>query len=541
MKSLNPPLSGTTIDAMAKLSSKIAPHRACPRQSGISLLRVAVVSALALSHGAVAGAQTSGSTWLISVQSGGELAECDDGSPCFSIRPTMSADGRLVAFASANHGLAPGGQQIPGGQQQIYLHDRHTCTTTRLSATPNGTPADGTSKHPSMSADGRFVAFSSAATNLVPQASSGDDNIFVLDRQTGAFELISVSPEGDEGNGWSLSPTISADGRYVCFASVATNLVQGDTNGAADVFVRDRQTDTMVRMSVSSAGEQANASALRPHMSANGRFVTWDTTADNLSDVAPNSLLKVFVRDRDANETGVFDQPGEVATILASVNSAGEPADDHASRAAVASNGWVAFDTEATNLVPGDTNDVFDVFVHNVVTGETQRVSETADGAQTTGSSFNARFAPGGTHVAFSSRDAATLVDNDAIPDDPQIVVHNLNTLDFFIASVSSDGEYADSQSEWASMTNNAEVIAFGSAATTLVQNPPPGDSFATWTNVYVHAQRPADFDLNNVVNVTDLLFLLGEWDAGCSVADFDGNQSVGVSDLLTLLADWGT
>ena len=128
---------------------------------------------------------------------------------------------------------------------------------------------------PAISADGRFVAFSSDATNLVPGDTNGTADVFVRDRQTGTTRRVSVGSGGAQGNGLSVDPAISADGRFVAFASDATNLVPGDTNGADDVFVRDRQTGTTRRVSVGSGGAQGDRVSFDPAISADGRFVAF--------------------------------------------------------------------------------------------------------------------------------------------------------------------------------------------------------------------------------------------------------------------------
>ena len=135
----------------------------------------------------------------------------------------------------------------------------------------------------SISADGRYVAFISDASNLVPGDTNGVTDIFVYDRQTGTIERVSVAADGTQGNGGSCQPSISADGRYVAFSSYASNLVPGDTNGISDVFVYDRQTDTIERVSVAADGTQGNSYSWQPaSISADGRYVAFSSFASNL-------------------------------------------------------------------------------------------------------------------------------------------------------------------------------------------------------------------------------------------------------------------
>src|SRR5262249_32007494 len=145
-----------------------------------------------------------------------------------------------------------------------------------------GTPADADSDAPSVSADGRYVAFHSDATNLVFGDTNGCTDVFVYDRQTGATARVSVASDGAQGNAGSVDPSVSGDGRFVAFHSAASNLVPGDTNGVTDVFVYDRQTGATARVSVASDGTQGNASSLEPSVSGDGRFVAFYSAASNL-------------------------------------------------------------------------------------------------------------------------------------------------------------------------------------------------------------------------------------------------------------------
>src|SRR5437867_8922188 len=140
------------------------------------------------------------------------------------------------------------------GAAAVVVHDRQTGTTERVSVASDGTEGNAASAGATLSADGRFVAFHSAATNLVAGDMNGTNDVFVHDRQTGITERVSVASDGTQGNNASSYPAFSADGRFVAFDSDATDLVAGDTNGTTDVFVHDRQTGTTERVSVVSGG-----------------------------------------------------------------------------------------------------------------------------------------------------------------------------------------------------------------------------------------------------------------------------------------------
>ncbi|HEX9945300.1 MAG TPA: hypothetical protein VGG03_25095 [Thermoanaerobaculia bacterium] len=176
--------------------------------------------------------------------------------------------------------------------------------TERVSVDSNGVEADSVSELAAVSADGRFVAFASLASNLVPDDTNNASDVFVHDRRTGTTERVSVDSRGRQGDrdsgfvGVSGNPAISADGRFVAFPSDATNLVRGDTNGTTDVFVRDRLTGATERVSVSSGGGQSDGFSDGPAISADGRFVAFQSSAMNLVPDDTSFATDIFVRDR---------------------------------------------------------------------------------------------------------------------------------------------------------------------------------------------------------------------------------------------------
>ena len=224
-------------------------------------------------------------------------------------QPYTSNYGRFVGFARP-HNPPP-----MGSRYSLFIRDRQTGTDELVSVDVDGNEGNGSSSGAAISADGRFVAFESSATNLVPGDTNADYDVFVRDRQTGTTERVSVGSTGNEGNGTSSRPAISADGRFVMFQSTATNLVPGAANGRywSDVFVHDRQTGTTERVSVASDGTQENVSSHSPAMSANGRFVAFDSFASNLVPGDTNGANDVFVHDRGApaavTTTVNFDTP----------------------------------------------------------------------------------------------------------------------------------------------------------------------------------------------------------------------------------------
>ncbi len=369
-----------------------------------------------------------GFTERVSVASDGAQA---NGS---SDAPALSANGREVVFQSQASNLVDGDTN---GEQDIFLHDRHSGMTTQLSLGSDGLSADGSSVAPAVSADGRIVAFQSTATNLIADDTNGVADIFVYDLRSGVTTRVSLATDGTEGNGRSLAPALSSDGAVVAFQSLATNfaagvsngmrhifvhdrrsgittpvnlaadgteadkqsfnavlsatgdhvafqsnatnLVADDINGKADIFVHDRVAGRTTRVSLASDGTEANGNSFDPVLSAAGRFVAFRSVATNLVANDTNAKADIFVHDR---QNGL--------TLRVSVASDGSQADgNNQSPLVISADGrLVAFQSFARNLVPGDTNGVRDTFVHDRLRGTTVRVGFSTDGAETQKSSF---------------------------------------------------------------------------------------------------------------------------------------------------------
>ncbi|PYS19081.1 MAG: hypothetical protein DMG11_32145, partial [Acidobacteria bacterium] len=258
--------------------------------------------------------QTGTNTW-ISVAPDGSPPSCNWASCVFSSwYPSISADGRYVSFASFASNLVSGADT--NQTADIFVRDMQTGTAQRVSVASDGTQADGLSYEQSISADGRYVAFRSFATNLVTGnvnhstcAGSGQTNpsdVYVHDRQTGTTELVSVGMTGVQ-DGCSWSPSISGDGRFVAFISAATTLIPSDTNAAWDVFVRDRQTGQTERVSVTPNGTQgacptASCRCGVPSITADGRYVAFHSFAALVSDDV-NGTGDILVHDRETGST----------------------------------------------------------------------------------------------------------------------------------------------------------------------------------------------------------------------------------------------
>jgi Tol biopolymer transport system component len=330
--------------------------------------------------------RAAGTTERVSVDSRGAQAASG------GVNPAISVDGRFVAFTSDSPDLVAGDTN---GVADVFVHDRTTGATERISVGGSGKQGNRASRLPAISADGRFVAFESGASNLVPGDGNGVVDVFVRDREAGTTERVSVDGAGREGDGRSDSCAISADGRIVAFQSAASNLVASDTDGTQDIFVRDRQTGTTEAVSYDENGNPAGG-VLAPAVSADGRFVAFTSSFSGFVPNDTNGALDVFVRDR---ATGGIER--------ASVSSSGEQAGSAGARLpGISADGRrVAFRSGAANLVPGDTNGVEDVFVHDRFTGRTERASVDGAGAQANGRSL--QDALRGPALSADGRDAA--------------------------------------------------------------------------------------------------------------------------------------
>ena len=292
-----------------------------------------------------------------------------------SVVPSLSADGRYLAFSSYASDLVTGDTN---GVQDVFVRDLQTGAFARVSTNANGDQGNNSSDTPRLSADGRYVAFNSAASNLVSGDVNGTYDVFVRDLQTGATSRVSTDVNGVEGNNNSYVGSISADGRYAAFYSWASNLVPGDVNGNFDIFVRDLQTGAIICASTDANGSQGNDHSYSPSMSADGRYVAFASGASNLVPGDTNGTYDIFVRDL---------QTGATSRVSTDVN--GVEGNNNSYGASLSADGrYVAFASSASNLVPGDTNGTYDIFVRGLQTGAISRVSTDADGVQGNNDSY---------------------------------------------------------------------------------------------------------------------------------------------------------
>ncbi len=376
--------------------------------------------------------------------------------------PAVSADGRFIAFASEASNLVA---DDTNGQADVFVHDRATGLTHRVSVTSAGAQAvGGGSRGPSISGDGRYVAFESDATNLVSNDTNTVTDIFLHDRQTGETSRVSIASSGGQAVGLgSFGPAISADGQQVAFASGASNLVLGDSNGLTDIFVRDRTANVTSRVSVSTGGGQATgpAGALTPAVSADGRIVAFASAQSDLVANDTNNAYDVFVHDRLTGETT------RVSVATGGAQAAGGASD---SPALNADGSIVAFRSSATNVVAADSNGVGDVFVRDLTAGQTVRVSVGSGDTEAAGSSTlrNGGLTDNGRFVVFQSA-AANLVAEDT-NSQADVFVHDRTTGQTTRQSVGSGGaEASGGESANPVISSNGALVVFDSFADNLM------------------------------------------------------------------------
>lgn len=332
-------------------------------------------------------------------------------SDCENAR--ITPDGRYVVFESEAQDLVPNDSP---GTLDVFRRDIEGGTTIRISVDTAGNTSNGDSRNAAISNDGRYVIFESLATNLVPTDTNGVSDIFIRDTEFNVTTRVSVSTAGAQALDASFNPDISGDGLIAAFDSAASNLVTGDTNGTSDVFVRDWQSVAPITLRASVEGpgnldgntldlDNADGVSTNPRLSGNGSRVVYLSSAPDIVPNDSNARIDVFVRDLILS-----------ASARASSSSQGTEGSQDCSAATISADGrWVAFQTNAPDLVGNDTNNASDIFLRDLFLGTTIRVSVATYGreSQPFFDSFNSSLSSDGRFVTFNSS-APNLAPNDS-------------------------------------------------------------------------------------------------------------------------------
>jgi hypothetical protein len=368
-------------------------------------------------------------TTTVSVNSAGIPG---DGPAYINSPKPVSAWGRHIVFVSNSTNLSGADS---GVDDDVFAFDQLTGTTTLLSINSVGQEGNGNSgvgqfsnstPGAAISWSGRYVVYPSNASNLVSGDSNNVADIFLHNRDAsgnGIFDQagdrttnrVSVSTSNAEANAHSWMPSVSRSGRFVLFMSHATNLVAADTGGFRDLFVRDTYLQTTRRVNLSTSDQQANGDTSFGVISDDGRWVLFTSSAANLVPGDTNNASDVFLRDRDINGDGVYDQSGDSTTYILSTSATGQIGNGNSYAAGLSDDArHVIFTSDATNLVPSDTNGVSDVFAWDFGANPPalSRISHTDSIFQSNGASIAAGISNDGRFATFSS--TATNLDPNA-------------------------------------------------------------------------------------------------------------------------------
>lgn len=472
----------------------------------------------------------------------------------------MSEDARFVAFYSTAPALVPGDWN---GFCNVFVKDLASEAVENIHVASDGASADGDAFATiAMSRDGRYVAYASNATNLVPGASG--TQLYVFDRVTRSTSLVSADADGIPGNNYSVAPAFSADARFVAFWSNATNLTPNDTNGRPDVFRKNRETGEIMLVSIRADGQPGNDSSGARRSGGNyfvtsnqvaisdeGRYVAFGSDASNLVNQDSNGVRDVFVHDCQLHTTWRVNlAPGGVDANRASAGYA----NPWTFGGAISMSGdgrFVAFDSLASNLAPGDTNNRVDLFIHDRLMNSIARIAPV--GTSTAPLIANPRISSDGCRLVFSANLDGLIPGQPASGDIlfSNIYVYDRTAASYKLVSSNPAGVMVDATTgESIAITPDAYTVAFTSAAQNLVIAPSAGA-----THAYVRSLLAAsDCNGNHVPDVCEVTchgdgngdgVVRGDdiqaWEAcmlngcsgsGCASFDFDGDSALTDNDL---------
>jgi len=362
-----------------------------------------------------------------------------------SFGQSISTTGRWVAYSSVASNLIAG----DSGIEDVFVFDRLQKNNRLVSVNQDGESGDSASFEPSISGNGRWLAFRSFASNLVVTDGNPFGDIFLTDRIKGQTTRVSASSDGGDGNGESYAPALSANGRWLAFASAANNLLAGDDNGVDDVFLYDKQRKTLSRVSAGTTGAVNDGNSNFPSISATGRWIAFTSAADNLVGNDDNRHADIFLYDKKTGSLALISGPG---------------ANGDSKSSSISGNGrYIAFASAASNLVNGDNNGKIDIFVYDVKKATTTRVSQ-GIAAESNGDSANPSISANGRWIVFaSSANNLVAADQNGVDD---IFLFDLKTRQTQLLSVGGNGS-----SYTPTISANGKWAAFASEASNLIAN----------------------------------------------------------------------
>jgi hypothetical protein len=368
--------------------------------------------------------------------------------------PDVNGDGRYVSFTSDATNLV---SNDDNGVADIFVFDRQENTFEIVSRQSDGDASNNSSYGSVISGDGRWVAFCSFADNLVGGDDNGRPDTFLYDREDNQIRRISDAPNGDDGNGDSCGELgINNNGQFVVFISDANNLVLSDTNNVRDVFIYNRGDDSVRRITAES-GQQGNGASDIPSISDDGRYVAFQSSANNLVGGDDNNQMDIFVYDRNENDMELVSQRQDGAD---NTTGSGAPAISGDAR-------FVVFQAGDGNLVADDNNGKTDIFLHVRDGNVIERISVKTNGGQANDDSTQASISADGRYVSFMS--AATDLDDNRAGSLTNIFVRDRNTNTTIPVSYTGDDNPGNRSSDTPQIAGNGRYIVFTSSATNLV------------------------------------------------------------------------
>lgn len=433
-----------------------------------------------------------------------------------SLNPKLNNSGRYLVFDSTATDLVA---DDTNGYRDIFIVDRNSYSTALISLDKDGELANDDSLQPSITSDGRYVLYHSKATDLVDDFDSSASviNIFLYDRSSKTTTQITLDTDGNAPNGDSTNGSISSDGKYIVFQSAASDLVAEDTNSATDIFLYKVSDKTITRISLDSDGNNADDDSSYPCISSDGAYVAYQSLASDIFSGDTNEKSDVFLYDTSAK-----------TTTRISNDAQGNNADGDSLRPAISADGKkIVFDSDATDLVSGDTNNNRDVFLYSVADATNTRISLDINKNNSDGHSISATISADGKLVAFMS-DATDLVSGDdnntATDGNYDLFLYDSGDESIIRVSETHDGSNSDGSCSSATIDEDGTTVAFASNATNLVPN---DDNELSDIFVY-DADCPSDSDSDSTSNCTDAC----PYDAdktelglcGCGTADTDSD-----------------